>query len=516
MQVLRSIMGWVTRTIVAPFMAPMVVLSSSEGAPVHPGYPYQFSMSTMASYPWVWTCVRARSGDLAALPICAVRYERQPNGKSRRVIVQDEPVLRLLQKPSIGVTGYLLRKQLVADYTLTGNAYLWKASPVELIRLHPAHVTPIASSLFGGSIIEYRLWDGRGYRTIRAEDIIHIRDISWSEDVSALLGESPIRCLHDDLTMDRNAKKLAANQSAKGRPELLLSTQEQLGPTGAEEIVGKYEQARNKMHGAFAHGRGIKATPIGWGPREFEYAERSAVVRDTVLAVLEVPPARAGISSSAYGSDKAQLRVYWESLRRQAKAFDDALTDGLVVSDGVSLEHDFTDVEALQVSYTERLERVKTMVGLGASPRDAAEYEGFDEMPVPEEAIAPQFTRPIDRQPEEPGEDREPSRSVRMGAALLRYLGSSACVYAELGAAVRAGADAKLALQIETERLFGVLEDLVEPRAARWWAEEITAQTLEAVRIAEPGVEVRDLEAFSSTRARRLVERIERHRREAA
>ena len=506
----RSIVGWVSRALLGTPATYLTTLDGS-GAALHPEYPAIASMATMARFPWVWTCVRARSGDLAGLPICAVRYERKPNGKYRRVIVPDDPALLLLQRPSRGVTGYQLRKQLVADYTLTGNAYVWRPSPVELIRLHPSHVTPVASPGLGASITSYRVWDGTEYRTVPAEQIIHIRDISWSDQPAALLGESPIRCLHDDLSMELGSKRLAAEQASKGRPEILMSTEGQLGPNGADELVEKWETARRMKHGAFAHGRGVKVTSIGWSPREFEFAERSATVRDTVLAVFEVPPARAGISSSAYGSDKAQMRVYWESLRRTARAIDEALTLALA-QPGVELEHDFTDVEALQVSYTERWMRVSLMVGLGASPREAAEYEGFDEAPVPETVENFKSPRPIDRQPEEPQDDREPSLSMRLRAALSGYLGTSAAVYAELGAAVRAGADATIALRVETERLYGLLDDLLDPATARWWAEEVTAQTLEAVRIADPEVETRELAAFAPERAARIAARIERNR----
>src|SRR5687768_11937322 len=100
------------------------------GMAVHPGYPALQSMSTMARFPWVWTCVRAIAGDLAGLPLVAARLERLPNGKSRRVLV-DDPALSLLATPGGGMTGYLLRKQLYADWSLTGNAFVWRPSPIE-------------------------------------------------------------------------------------------------------------------------------------------------------------------------------------------------------------------------------------------------------------------------------------------------------------------------------------------------------------------------------------------------
>lgn len=465
--------------IVARVVGATTVLLALDGAGdrvVHPGYPTINSMSTMARFPWVWTCVRAVAGDAGGLPLTAVRVVGSGPTATRQIV--DDPILAILRQPSLGVTEYQFRKQVWVDYLLTGDAFIWRASAFELLRLHPAHVEPRATGI-GGPIFEFKVWDGTKWFSVLPTEMLHIRDVSWSDDVSALLGESPIRCLHDDLMMEMGAKRLAADQAAVGRPDIMFSTDGNLGPDGAKEINDRWEEARAKKRGSFAFGRGVKATPLGWSPREFEFRERSEVVRDVVLAVFEVPPARAGIASANYGTDKSQLRVYWDSIRRRTRAFDDAFSS--LAQPGVRIEADFQDVEALQVSYTERLQRVAMWVGLGASPIDAARYEGFDDAPVGDTVADFHSPRPIDRQPEEPAEDR----SLQVRVALAGYLAESASRYEHIAETAESGVDVSILTRWETERCFSALDRVLGPDLAptsRWWAEEITAATVEAAR----------------------------------
>lgn len=507
MRWLRALLtGIVARVVGATTV--LLALDGTGGQVVHPGYPTMWSMSTMARFPWVWTCVRAVAGDAGGLPLTAIRIVGTGPGATR--VPVDDPILAIIRNPSVGVTEYQFRKQLWVDYLLTGNAYIWRPSPVELIRLHPAHVEPRAAGL-GGPIVEFRVWDGTKWFSVFPSAMLHIKDVSWSDDVSSLLGESSIRCLHDDLTMELGAKTLAAQQASKGRPEILLSTEGQMGPDGAKELVGRWEEATKARHGAFATGRGVKATPLGWSPKEFEFAARSEVVRDVVLAVFEVPPARAGLASANFGTDKNQLRVYWDSIRRRTRAFDDAFS--MLAQPGVRIEADFQDVEALQVSYTERLQRVAMWVGLGASPIDAARYEGFDDAPVGDTVADFHSPRPIDRQPEEP--NPQSARAIQL--ALVGYLAEASPRYAHMAAAAEAGSDTTLLLRWESERCFAALERSVGITAGRWWAEEIAAATLEAVRMSDAVDEdqVRELSSvFGLERAARLAEQISR--REAA
>lgn len=498
----RSIAGWIRRAVTGAAGAAFLLT----GDAVSQSYPTDWSMATMARFPWVWTCVRAVAGDLAGLPLIAVR--RAPGGSRRtgqRQIVSDEPALRLLEQPSAGVTGYHLRKQLLVDYLLTGITYAWRASDIELIRLHPSCVTPrvvgISQTIVGYGV---RYWDGARLHEIEVAPsaMLCVRDVSWSPGPEGALPESAIRCLHDDLTMELGAKKLAAEQAKRGRPDVMFSSEKSsLGPDKIREINERWTESVVKGRGAFTVGADLKATILSWAPREFEYSARSADVRDTVLAVFEVPPARAGLSSANYGTQKQQMRTYWESLVRRARGFDDAFS--LLASPGVRIEHDFSDVESLQVSYSERLIRVQTHVSLGMTPADAYAYEGFDDAAVPDVpmAAAPGVARPV--KPEEPQGDKA------IGADLAAYLAEAVGRYRAIADAATDGASTRLLEAWETERLFAVLDAHLDAADARAWAADIVGSTVEAARaglLAEHDLQT--LAAFAPARASRLAERM--------
>ncbi len=87
--------------------------------PAKPGYPAINSMSAMAAFPWVRACVEAISSDLTKVPVRVLR------GRGRDAEpVEDHPILDLLDRPSSRVPGILLRRQLIVDLVLTGDAYL--------------------------------------------------------------------------------------------------------------------------------------------------------------------------------------------------------------------------------------------------------------------------------------------------------------------------------------------------------------------------------------------------------
>ncbi len=456
----------------------LMLLSGTEA---QPGYPTLNSMSAMGRFPWVRVCVNAVSGDAAGLPLVAVK--RAPGGSARaqkRELVHD-PILELLEQPSPGVTGTLLRRQLWVDWLLTGNWYVWRPSPDLLFRLHPSHVTP---KVVGYRIVSYRVWDAeRGehfdlppYDRGTGVGLLHVRDASWTDDLSAVLGESAIRCLHDDLLIELGAKTLAASQAAKGRPDMLLATEHTLGPKMSGEISDTWEKAVTDRKGAFVTGRGIKATLLSWSPKEFEYAARSGVTRDVILAVFEVPSARAGGPAVNYGTQKQQMRTYWESIRTRCRLHEDGFS--LLAAPGVRVEHDFQDLEALQVSYTERIAQIGALVTLGATPAAAADYVGLDDAPLPDE-IPEAFTRPqnIDKRPEEPTGDRS-----LLVVSLAAYFAEAQPRYVEMAAAAEGGSDISLLVRWETERLAAILDR--HTSHAKWWACELAGATIEGARIA--------------------------------
>jgi phage portal protein BeeE len=273
-----------------------------------------------------------------------------------------------------------------------------------MVRLHPAVVEPIVN---GFMVSVFRVTDSTTGTTqdIPPSQILHIRDISWSDDSSQFMGDSPIQALNDDLQTELGSKKLASSQAQKGRPDIIFSSKEPLGDNKAKELKDRWTAATRSLDGAYVVGGDMTAQKLSWSPNEFQFKEQSEVTRSTILAVFGVPPARAGLPTANYGTSKQEMRTHWENVRSRSVAFDDAFS--MWAAPGVSIEHDFSGLEALQASKTELINTIGVLISYGATPAEAASYLGLDDAPLPDVAPA-SFTRPvnIDKRPEEPQGDK--------------------------------------------------------------------------------------------------------------
>ena len=486
----RSITRWVSRLFVGGGALSVLSLSG----PVSPAYSVDNSMSTLARFPWIWTCVQIIASDLASRPLIAYRRP----GRGRKRVEVPDAALDLLAQPNAGQSEYLFRKQLWVDLLLPGNAYVWRPPEgVAIYRLHPRSVRPLPGPL--GMVVAYEWTDhstgSAERRILPPEEVLHIRDVSWTDDPTAVLGESTIRCLHDDLTADLGIRQQAAQAAARGRPDIIFSSKTQLGDGGAEKLVERFEASVSSRRGAFVVGGEVTATPLSWAPTELGQIERSEQIRDTILAVFGVPPSKAGIPGANYATARQEEKAYWTRMMARARVFDDAFSR--LAAPGVRIGHDYSTVEALQVSHTERQARVQGWVAMGWAPEDAAAYEGFEGLPPRREAEPAEPAAPdAGDNEDEPAEPAERTLGA-VRAAVTLHLRCAEAVYAEAGADV----DTRLLVRWQTERLFAALSEAgVEPAHARWWAEELCAVTDEAHRMG--------LDAFGEERAQRAAEQI--------
>lgn len=490
-------------------------VASAGSIPVVQGYPTQRSMSAMAAFPWVRACVLAVVDDLSGLPLYAVE-EDSAGGRARQ---SSNPVLDALRRPG-SITGRRLRRQLLVDFLLTGNAYIYVPSPAgmalglsPLIRLHPSLVEVECNAY--GLVTGYKY---NGIDRYSTEEVLHVADVSWADNVEQVLGESAIRTLHDDLTSMKAAKEMSARAAKRGRPDFLVSSKDPnvgLGKDGARKVAEAIEGALSRGHGALVVDEALDVTPLGLTPHDIEFQQQNEATIYAILAVFGVVPVRVGLPGANYGTAKTQMRSYWERLQHLAALFDDEISR-LTGNPRVRIEHDFTSVDALQVAQTERLERVAAWVAIGADPREAAEYEGFINPPVAAGAATNGDLADRRRPAREPEEPQGTRRS--MGDDLRDYLAAAARRYT---AAIRehAGDPTRFDLRhSEAERLRVVLGRHLSLEVAERYADHVAAQTaavvLDAVtRAAVDGlhqIDVAHLAAFGPTRARALCESMER------
>ena len=370
------------------------------------GYDTSTAMSALAAFPWPYSCVQAISTDLSKVSLKAYR------GRGADAEVLDtHPVLELLEQPSSRVNGVLFRRQLYTDMVLTGNAFILLAgsgSSIDaLIRLHPSRVQ--IAPLSDGQPDEYQYDSGHGLPTRYDHSaVLHIRAPSWSDDPSNLWGTGAVQPLHNDLTTEKHQAELAARTAATGQPTGILSPKEEGDRWSKEQIRTLRSAYENQMKsggsGVLILGGQAQFDKLQITPREMEFSQVRDFVRASTIAAFGCVPVRLGLETANYSQSRNQLQLYWESLQGRAALVDAELTRlaRLMGDEDVTIKHDFSEVESLQESRTERLNRVLEWTMLGVSPEDAAAYEGFNDLPVPDEATE---TAPAPSVADETGED---------------------------------------------------------------------------------------------------------------
>lgn len=376
-------------------------------APDHaatPGYDPAQAMSAYPADPWIAAGANAKATDLSGLPLVAIRGFGTDAEQ-----LDDHPALELLRRPSSRITGVLLRRQIVVDWLLSGMAYMrviGEREPQALLRLPPqrCRVLPWADGQPGK--IEF---DGAGTsEEIPWDEVLLVRSPSWEDTPAGLYGQGAIRPLHDGLTAILAARRASAKAAEIGRPTGLVrpkDTGDEWNATQIGIIRDGYLKQMKGGTGLLILGGAADYEALGWSPREMEFVAQAEAYRAEALAVLDVPPVRVGIPNANYATDQAQGRRYWESLRGNA-ALIDAELSRLAAMFGdldVRIAHDFSGVEELQESRTERLNRVQMLWFMGATPAEAAKYEGFEDAPLPGALKAPPAPGQED---DEPAEDR--------------------------------------------------------------------------------------------------------------
>lgn len=476
-----------------------IPFAAESGAPLRPDMSADTAMSALVGNPWVWVCINAISGDLAGLPLRAVKMKG-----GREFVLPTHPTVQLLKRPAPGCSGLRLRRQIVADFELTGNAYLRNPSPNLLLRMHPGHTTPFANDM--GRITHYSYGMAPQAEMIDAAEVLHIAGISWTNKPNEVLGESAVRSLKQDLIAIQLATAHTMKQASRGRPDYLLTPKDSdsaVSPDAVRRIVEMISTALRRDDGVLVIGDGFEATALNLSPRDLEFAKLDERTRDRILSVFGVPPARAGLTSANYGTQKQQMRTYWEDKLKGTGALLDEEFSTLTGDPTVRIEHDASDIESLQVSRTERLMRASTLMStFGASPADALAFEGFPNAPHGDPGTAPR--RPA-KEVDEPQRELTASLHTALQASAFRWQARLlATDDPELMAAAAGEEAAYLAGHLEGAGL--------NQRDASRWAGEISAISTEAmIQVREQTndadtvrIGIENMSAFGEGRARRL------------
>ena len=391
----------------------------ASGLPAAPAFDVRRSMSAYGAFPWVVACCGAVSSDLSGVPL-----QVTIGGE----VVDDHPVLELLRQPSARTSGVTLERQWVTDYLLNGWAPLLILSgsnglPVSLLRMHPARVQ-IKTTQSGEP--DLYVYNEQGSSTAyRYEDVLCPRSPSWSDDPSSVYGQGAIAALNEELSADLAAMKMTRKAAASGRPDAVFKPAKdsgvtKWGPAQVREMRDAIGRMLRDSNGGVAilNGMGELET-LGWSPRDIEYPELRKLTRSTILGCFGVPPTRVGLPTANFATAREQMRTYWEHLVGMSEAFATELTR-LARRYGdptARVAYDFSRIDALQASRTERLNRVQLHLFAGMPAADAYRAEGFD-------AFAASFATPVFVEPDTRATDSAAAEARDEARAMLEVLRS--------------------------------------------------------------------------------------------
>jgi HK97 family phage portal protein len=426
MTIRDSLFVRVLRALKLVDVSPDGELSHSAGADFIPSQPAVSdydplsSLSSMSRFPWIYAACTAVSSDLSAVPLKCMKgtgADAQP--------LPDHPVMQLLSAPSSRVPSMLFFRQVICDLILTGDAFILVAGssePEALLRLHPSRMKIMPQA--DGQPGEYEYSGGGGEGVVYGyEQILHIRTPSWSDDPRSLWGVGAIQSLHHDLMTDMKTQELTAASAATGRPTGIISPSADDDRWSASQLASIRSATEKQMSsgsGLLVMGGSLEYQAVGWSPKDMEFSSVRMMTREAVLGVLDCPPTRIGLPSANFATSREQAKRFAEGLRSKGRLIAAELTRLARMfpdSEDVTVDYDFSEVEALQESRTDRLNRVMTWVTLGVPVADAAAYEGFDDLPtdnlVDTFSMGPEIDEPLDMSdPEAPDVDADTDEEV--------------------------------------------------------------------------------------------------------
>lgn len=338
----------------------------------------QVSMDAFGIHGYTHAGVKRLSQDLSALPLRLIKgYGDQA------VEVMDHPVLDLLRMPTTDIDEFLFREQITIDLVLSGNCYILLLGssdrPVSMVRLHPEEVRIVTDPQKG--LVGYEHNSSGSVVMYPSDRIIHGKNASYQKGPQALYGTGAIQPLARELDADLNSQKLVSEATAKGRPDVLLSPKEDGDIWNKEvrrQILDQYK-GMQKSGGAMVMSGQVQIDMLQLSPRDMEFQASRTFARESISAVLGVPPSILGLPTANYALGRQQAVEYWSNQIKRGKRIGLLFTRiARLWEDDLHFEHDYTEVEALQSVRDAKLLRVEKHVFLGIAPEVAYATEGLE------------------------------------------------------------------------------------------------------------------------------------------
>ncbi len=333
----------------------------------------------------VYAAIKLRA-DAVARPGLKVYRVSMVNGQSRREWVGHEhPAQELLDRANPHWTGGDLWRATETYLNLWGEAY-WAVerdeagTPFELWPLRPdrVRIVPDEREYIRGYVYTGPSGEPVGFAP---DEMVRLRYFNPLHEYGGL---SPIRPVQLSVDMGRDA--LLGNRSGIGNdatPGVVLETDGVLSKDQVDALYETWESRHrgpdNKLRPAII-GAGLKASQVGFSPKDMEYLNTLRWTVEDVARVFNVPkPLLHDLERATYANIETTRRMFWETcIVPELSFFEETLRERLLPMFGEAslvAEFDTSNIEALRESETERARRISIYVSAGVMTVEEARAE---------------------------------------------------------------------------------------------------------------------------------------------
>lgn len=315
---------------------------------------------------------RVKGGGAHSRPM-SIGVRRQVEGGE--LVGSDHPLQRLLDSPNPFWTRGDLWRATETYLGLWGSAFwgLERDETGEVVEIWPLRSDRMRVVPDPQRYIKGFVFVGRGQQLVAyvPEDIVWMRYFNPLDEFAGLSPIAPLR-LSADMGMDalQANRKLLINDSTPG---LIIETSD--SPTESE-VADFYQRWESRFRGVDKVRRpallspGMKATNLGFTPRDMEYIQSLRWSLEDVARVYGVPKMMIGdLENTTFSNFSTARRVFWEdTITSQLAFYRDALQQMLVPSFGdhaLVVDFDLSSVEALRENENDRARRRQIYVSAG-------------------------------------------------------------------------------------------------------------------------------------------------------
>ncbi|MGH2622078.1 MAG: phage portal protein [Sphingobacterium sp.] len=321
--------------------------------------------------------------------------------------LENHPALDLLYNPSPNFTGKETFEQLFGYYLLTGNAYLYLATPgVGLNATKPVQLWNIPSpsvQIVGGDKMNMVAGYKVSYSndTIDPSKIIHVKAFNPVSNLNVatqmLYGQSPLQALTRQVTVLDHSDTAQGTLFRNMAPVGILSQDKVENPKQmlSQEQAGQIRDQFLRNHTGSVKGGGIVITPanvkwekIGLSPVDMNILEGKRSLKEDLCNAYHVPielfsSDSGGLTSQGQAMEQAMKQALSDCIIPLVNRFVEALNRELMVryGDGVVLQADFSVFDALQDDMKAQAEWLAQAPYI--TPNEKRKYMGFDHLPDP-------------------------------------------------------------------------------------------------------------------------------------